>query len=232
MNNERQMSLISFALSVGFWFLMTNSLPMALGILLLIFIHEMGHFYAARMKGLSVSLPVFTPLGAMVRLNSYTATVRDEAFVAFAGPLVGGAASLIVLALGPILGSGLLFQLGIWGVVINLLNLVPLEPLDGGKISLAIERRMYFIGVPMFLYFMMQIGLSMFNVIMAVLILRESWNAIQLRNEQFNISPSFFRVPLGTKLGYVGAYVALAALLAWVALNPMGFTGLLVSLGL
>lgn len=231
MNNERQTSLISFVISVGFWFLLTQSLPMALGILILIFIHEMGHFYAARLKGLEVSWPVFTPLGAMVRFNS-PATAREEAFVAYAGPLVGGIASLVVLALGPILGSGLLLQLGIWGVVINLLNLVPLEPLDGGKISLAIERRLYFVGIPLFLYFMMQIGLSLFNIIMAMLILREAWNAIQYRNAQYDAAPSYFQVPLAQKFGYAVAYLALAALLTWVTLSPMGFIGLLVSLGL
>jgi Zn-dependent protease len=232
MNNERQMSLISFVVSVAFWFLLTSSLPMAIGILVLIFIHEMGHFYAARMKGMRVSLPVFTPLGAMVRLDGYTASARDEAFVAFAGPLVGGIASMITIVLGYFLGGGLLFQLGVWGVVINLLNLVPLEPLDGGKISLAIERRLYFLGIPLFIYFMMQIGLNLFNIIMAVLILREAWTAIQMRNQQADVAPSFFRVPILTRIGYAGAYAALAALLAWVALQPSMFLGVLVSLGL
>lgn len=232
MNNERQTSLISFVISVAFWFLLTNSLPMAIGILVLIFIHEMGHFYAARMKGMSVALPVFTPLGAMVRLNSHTANARDEAFVAFAGPLVGGIASLIALTLGYVLGGALLFQLGIWGVVINLLNLVPLEPLDGGKISLAIERRMYFLGIPLFIYFMMQIGLSLFNIIMAALILREAWTAIQMRNQQADVAPSFFRVSLLTRVGYATAYAVLAALLAWVTLQPGAFLKVLVSLGL
>lgn len=231
MNNEKMTSLVSFGLSVLFWFLLTQSLPMALGILLLVFIHEMGHFYAARIKGLQVALPVFTPLGAMVRLNS-AASAREEAFVAYAGPLVGGAASLIVMALGPILGSNLLFSLGMWGVLINLLNLIPLEPLDGGKISLVIERRLYFLGVPLFLLFMMQLGLSMFNIIMAFLIIQQAWLAIQRRNQQAESWPTFFQVPVGQKIVYAGAYIALAALLAWVAVYPGSFMALIVSLGL
>jgi len=231
MNNERTTSLVSFALSVGFWFLLTQSLPMALGILLLVFIHEMGHFYAARMKGLKVAAPVFTPLGAYVRFQG-GATAREEAFVAYAGPLVGGIAALLVMALGPILGSNLLFQLGIWGVVINLLNLIPLEPLDGGKIALAIERRLYFVGVPLFIYFMMQLGLNTFNLIMAFLILSQAWQAIQMRNQIADTQPSFFRVPMQTRIAYAGAYVVLAALLTWVAMNPMALMSILVSLGL
>ncbi len=224
-------SLGSLALSVAFWYLMTMSLPMAIGIILLVFIHEMGHFYAARIKGISVEMPVFTPLGAYVRLAS-ARNAKDEAFVALAGPVVGGLVSLVVIALAPVLGSNLLYSLGVWGVIINLFNLVPLEPLDGGKISLAIERRMYFIGVPLFIYFMMQVGLSAFNLIMAFLILSQSWNLIQMRNQQADLTPSFFRVPLGQKVLYAGAYVATAALLAWVALAPAAFLKLLVAIGL
>lgn len=231
MNNQRLNSLVSLALSVLFWFYMTQSLPMAIGIILLVFIHEMGHFYAARIKGISVELPVFTPLGAYVRLSS-ASSAKDEAFVAYAGPLVGGLVSLVVLALAPVLGSNLLFSLGVWGAVINLLNLVPLEPLDGGKISLPIERRLYFLGVPLFLYFMTVIGLSMFNIIMGFLILSQAWTAIQERNQQAEMTPSFFRVPVGQKIVYAGAYVALAGLLAWVALKPAAFLSVLVSLGL
>ena len=231
MNNQRFNSLGSLALSVIFWYFLTQSLPMAVGIILLVFIHEMGHFFAARIKNISVDLPVFTPLGAYVRLDS-ARSAKDEAFVAFAGPLVGGLVSLAVLALGPVLGSPLLINLGIWGVVINLLNLVPLEPLDGGKIALPIERRAYFLGVPLFLYFMTVIGLNMFNMIMAFLILSQSWNAIQERNNQAEMYPSYFAVPLGQKIVYAGAYAALAGLLAWVALKPMAFLSVLVAVGL
>jgi len=231
MNNERLNSLGSMALSVLFWYLLTQSLPMAIGIILLVFIHEMGHFYAARLKGISVEMPIFTPLGAYVRLSS-ASSARDEAFVAYAGPLVGGVVSLAVIALAPALGSNLLFNLGVWGVIINLLNLVPLEPLDGGKISLAIERRMYFLGVPIFIYFMTLVGLNMFNMIMAFLILSQSWTAIQYRNQQAEMAPSYFRVPIGQKIVYAGAYLALAGLLTWVALQPAAFLKLLVSFGL
>src|SRR5690606_15550312 len=108
---------------------------------------------------------------AFVRLDTgFCKSAKDEAFIAYAGPLVGGIAALIVLALGPILGSNLLYQLGFWGVAINLLNLVPLAPLDGGRISLAIERRAYFLGIPLLFLMIMQFGFSIFNMIIVFLI--------------------------------------------------------------
>ncbi len=231
MNNQRINSLVTFAISVAFWYMLTQSLAMAVGIILLVFIHEMGHFFAARMKGLSVELPIFTPLGAMVRLGS-VANAKEEAFVALAGPLVGGIASLIVMALGPIVGSNMLFALGSWGVLINLMNLIPLEPMDGGRIANVLDRRLNYVGVPVFIYFMMKIGLSTFNLIMAFLILQQAWQFLQMRSHQYNSYPEFFRATIGEKLIYGFSYVAVAALLGWVAFMPHGFISLLVSLGL
>ncbi len=231
MNNQRINSLATLAFSVLFWYMLTQSLPMAIGIIILVFIHEMGHFFAARMKGLWVEMPVFTPLGASVQLGS-AANAKDEAFVSLAGPLVGGVASLIVMALGPIIGSNLLFQLGTWGVIINLMNLIPLEPLDGGKIGNVIERRLYYLGVPLFIYFMMRIGLSTFNLIMAFLVLQQAWQLIQMRTLQYNANPEYFESTVGEKLIYGAAYVGVAGLLAWVAFMPHSFISVLVSLGL
>ncbi len=232
MNDPRAKSLLSFAVSVLFWFYMTNSLGMAVGILLLILIHEMGHYFAAQALGIPVMLPVFTPLGAAVQLDqSACRSARDEAFIAIAGPFVGGIASLIVLALGPILGSNLLLQLGAWGVAINLFNLVPLPPLDGGRISLAIERRLYFLGIPLFFYMLMQFGLSMFNLLMAFFILQFAWAEIQFRTQQAASNPRFFAVGAKARIGYALVYVGLAALFTWVVVYPQGFIGLLVSLG-
>lgn len=231
MNNQRVNSLVTFLISVAFWYMLTQSLPMAVGIIVLVFIHEMGHYFAARMKGLSVELPIFTPLGAMVRLAS-VGSAKEEAFVAIAGPLVGGIASLIVLALGPILGSNMLFALGSWGVLINLMNLIPLEPLDGGRIANVIDRRLNYVGFPVFIYFMMKVGLSMFNLIMSILILQQAWQFLQGRSAQYNSYPEFFESTLIEKVIYGVAHVALAGLFAWVVLMPQSFIHVLVSLGL
>ena len=59
--------LVMFALSLGIWWLLLGSIQMALGFFALIFVHEMGHVIAAKQKGLSVTMPTFTPFGAYVQ---------------------------------------------------------------------------------------------------------------------------------------------------------------------
>ncbi len=231
MNDQRSRMLISFAISVAFWYMFSQSLELAVGMLLLVFVHEMGHFVAARLLGLRVSLPTFSPMGGAVQIQS-AANVSQEAFVAMAGPLVGGLVSIALMLLAPVLASNQLMTLGYWGVVINLLNLVPLEPLDGGKISLAIDRRLWVLGVPLFLYFLYKIGLDGFNLFIGAFVLFEAWNMIQLRAQQARLAPSFFRVSPGGRALNIVAYLALAGLLTWAALNPVSLLALSVRLGL
>ena len=120
-------------LSVAFWWIALGSLVMAFGLLCLIFVHEMGHIAAAKYKGLAVSMPTFTPLGGQVLIEG-TRTAAEEAFVKMAGPVVGGLAALATLLVGSIFGSHVLTQIAMMGFAVNLFNLIPLDPLDGGGI--------------------------------------------------------------------------------------------------
>ena len=105
----------------------------ALGLIVLIFVHELGHFLEASREHLHPSLPVFVPfLGAYVnhtRGNPWQ-TVR----VAIAGPILGGLAALACFIAGRADGSGLLVALGYFGFVLNLINLMPFGILDGGAV--------------------------------------------------------------------------------------------------
>jgi Zn-dependent protease len=105
----------------------------AVGFVLLILIHETGHYIEARREGLNPKLPVFIPfLGAYVQ---YTRghpwqTVR----VAIAGPILGGAAAGVCLAIAQSNGSRLLYALAYSGFFINLFNLLPFGIFDGGAV--------------------------------------------------------------------------------------------------
>ena len=105
----------------------------ALGLILLILAHEMGHYLEARREGLHPQWPVFIPfLGAYV---SYTrGNPWQTARVAVAGPVCGGLAALACYLVGKADHSQLLVALGYFGFVLNLLNLLPLGILDGGAI--------------------------------------------------------------------------------------------------
>jgi Zn-dependent protease len=105
----------------------------ALGVIVLIFLHELGHYLEAAREGLKPSLPVFIPfLGAYVRHTR--GNPWQTARVAIAGPILGGVAALVCFVLGEARGSDLLTALGYFGFVLNLINLLPFGILDGGSV--------------------------------------------------------------------------------------------------
>jgi Zn-dependent protease len=105
----------------------------AVGFVLLIFIHELGHYIEAKREGLNPKLPVFIPfLGAYVQYTSGQPwqTVR----VAIAGPILGGAAAAVCLAIAQSNGSRLLYALAYSGFFLNLFNMIPFGIFDGGAV--------------------------------------------------------------------------------------------------
>src|SRR5580765_7574433 len=105
----------------------------ALGVIVLIFLHEMGHFLEAKREGLNPSWPVFIPfLGAYVKYTR--GNPWQTARVAIAGPILGGVSALACYAVGRSQGSDLFIALAYFGFVINLFNLLPVSILDGGAV--------------------------------------------------------------------------------------------------
>jgi Zn-dependent protease len=110
-------------------------LPFAVGFVLLILAHELGHYVEARRLGLDPQLPVFIPfLGAYVALRNSRFDPWQSARVSIAGPIAGGAAAAGVLVAGEVGDSGLLLALAYTGFLLNLLNLVPVWILDGAQV--------------------------------------------------------------------------------------------------
>ena len=105
----------------------------ALGVVVLIFMHELGHFIEAKREGLNPSWPVFVPfLGAYVKHTR--GNPWQTARVAIAGPALGGVAALACYLIGRADGSNLLVALAYFGFILNLFNLLPIGILDGGAI--------------------------------------------------------------------------------------------------
>jgi Zn-dependent protease len=122
----------------------------AIGFVLLILVHELGHYIAARQHGLDVGAPVFIPfVGAWISLKQTRLRPEVEAHIAMAGPMLGSIAALLcyLLALD---GHGRIYMaLAQAGFMLNLFNLVPLVPLDGGRVAGVISPRLWLLGVPL-----------------------------------------------------------------------------------
>ncbi len=105
----------------------------AIGVVALIFVHELGHYLEAKREGLNPKLPIFVPfLGAYVQYTRGRPwqTVR----VAIAGPILGGAAAFAFYIVGKHQHSQLLEALAYFGFFLNVFNLIPVGFFDGGAV--------------------------------------------------------------------------------------------------
>jgi Zn-dependent protease len=103
------------------------------GVVLLLLLHETGHYIEAKREGLNPRLPVFVPfLGAYVRYTR--GHPWQTARVAIAGPILGAAAAFACYLLGGALDSDLMYALAYFGFFLNLINLIPVSILDGGAV--------------------------------------------------------------------------------------------------
>ena len=136
--------LISMA--VYAWFL--QSVQFAVGFVILILIHEMGHVVANRFYGLNASLPVFIPfMGAVINLRERPANAKVEAVVGIAGPIAGTLGALGCYLAYQQTHSQLMLELAYFGFLINLFNLLPVPPLDGGRITAAVSPWIWLAGL-------------------------------------------------------------------------------------
>ena len=185
----------------------------ALGFVGLIAIHEGGHYVAARQRGLAVGLPTFIPfVGAWIALKEQPMNVETEAYVALAGPVAGAVGALICYFLAKNVGSDLLLVLAYAGFIINLFNLIPLSPLDGGRITAILSPRIWLLGAPILgvLFFYSP---SPMLILIAVLAAPQLWSAWRNRH-QAEEQAAYYSVATRIRVEFGTYYLALVAFLA------------------
>jgi len=154
--------------------------PFAAGFVLLIFVHEMGHVLSLRSKGIAASVPIFVPfVGAFVALKEMPPNATAEAEVALAGPLLGTAGAAVCYLVGRENGQGIWFALASAGFFVHLFNLIPILPLDGGRVVSAISPKLWLAGAvllavfaflrpgPWLLYIGLMVALSFSRIVAA-----------------------------------------------------------------
>jgi Zn-dependent protease len=133
-------SIGAYALLGGWWF--------GVGLVGLIFVHEMGHVLALRRQGVPASAPLFIPfMGAVIGMKKLPANAWREAEVALAGPLLGSLGAAGVWAAGGYYHSHFLTALAFVGFFLNLFNLIPVVPLDGGRAVAALHPAIWLLGL-------------------------------------------------------------------------------------
>jgi Zn-dependent protease len=198
-------SIAAYALIWGWTF--------AVGFVLLLFVHEMGHVFQLRREGIKASAPMFIPfLGAVIAAKSMGKDAAAEARVGLAGPVLGSLAALVPLGIYLATGNDFWRALAYVGFLINLFNLVPVLPLDGGRAMAALSPWVWVAG------FAGLIALTIFfpNPILLLILLlggMETYRRFKLRN-----SPegrAYHAVAPRTRALVAVTYIGLAALLAF-----------------
>ena len=184
----------------------------AIGFVLLLLLHELGHVIQLRREGIEASAPMFIPfLGAVVAAKSLGDDAAAEARVGLAGPILGSIATLVPLGIWLATGEEFWRALAYIGFFINLFNLLPVLPLDGGRAMAALSPWMWFAG------FAGLIALTFFfpNPILILVLLfggLETWRRWKQRNTPE--AQAYHAIPARTRALVAIVYLGLAALLA------------------
>ncbi|MBX3236439.1 MAG: site-2 protease family protein [Nitrospiraceae bacterium] len=197
------LSMVVYSFIFGWWY--------AVGFVLLILFHELGHYVAARQRNLDVGAPTFIPfVGAWIQLKDQPMDVETEAYVGIAGPVAGTIAAMACYYAAESVHSQLLLALAYAGFMINLFNLIPLSPLDGGRITAIISPKVWWLGVPILigLFMMNQSPMLLLVAIMAVPHLMSTFRGGD--GAEFS---RYYDVPTSTRLSYALYYLGLAAFL-------------------
>jgi Zn-dependent protease len=121
--------------------------PFAVGFVALLLVHELGHVIQLRREGLKASLPMFIPfMGAVISARSLGENALAEARVGLAGPILGSVGSAACILIWHLTGNDIWRALAFTGFFLNLFNLLPVVPLDGGRAMAAMAPWMWFVG--------------------------------------------------------------------------------------
>jgi Zn-dependent protease len=186
----------------------------AAGFVGLLFIHEMGHYIQLRREGVRPSGMVFIPfLGAAVGTRSLGGSALAEARVGLAGPILGSLACLIPAGLWLATGSEFWQALAFTGFFLNLFNLVPVVPFDGGRAMAAMAPWMWFVGLGALLALLL-VAPNPFVILFLLLGVFTTWQRWKNRKSGEEGNLAYYRVKPAHRLLVGAVYVGLIVLLA------------------
>lgn len=208
-------SLGAYALAYGWRF--------AAGFIALLFAHEMGHFIAARQRGLNVGALTFIPfVGAWIEMKDMPHDAETEAYVGFGGPFVGTLATLFCYFLARVVDSSVLLAIAYVGFFLNLFNLIPISPLDGGRITAVLTPRIWLAGIPLLLawFYWRPSPMLIFIVVLA---LPQVFKALRYRAD--SEEAAYYAVGAEHKLTYSIYYLGLSGFVAMMTFELHNLLG-------
>jgi len=199
------LSIVVYAAAFG--------LKFAVGFVLLLLVHEYGHVIAAKVVGLRVSSPIFIPfIGAVIGIKDLPSNAKVEANVAIGGPAIGTLSALLCLALYFWSNNQLMLILSYTACLLNLFNLIPCDPLDGGRIAAAISPRLWWLGsIIMGLLFIYTYNVFVFIILMVSLV--KVWH-----NNDGDAPSFYYKLTIKERLTVIWWYLGLIMVLSGTTL--------------
>jgi Zn-dependent protease len=181
----------------------------ALGFVLLLLVHEMGHVIQLRREGIEASAPMFIPfLGAAVMAKSLGDDATAEARVGLAGPILGTLGCFALLPIALSTGDDFWYALIFTGLFLNLFNLLPVVPLDGGRAMAALSPWMWFVG----LFGMVVLTFAFPNPVLILILLLaafETYKRWKARKTGDESVLRYYRVKPAHRLAILAVYLGL-----------------------
>jgi Zn-dependent protease len=197
--------LVSIAAYAWIW-----GLPFAVGFVVLIFVHELGHVLELRRQGVPASAPLFIPfLGAVIGMKQLPDDAWKEARVALAGPILGSMGAAACWIAGEATGSDVLVGLAFVGFFLNLFNLIPIVPLDGGRAAAALHPALWFAGL-LLMVALLVVSPNPILVLIVILGGLDLWRRWRERGE----AAEYYRLSSGRRAAVGAVYLGLVVVLA------------------
>ncbi|CAA9441183.1 MAG: hypothetical protein AVDCRST_MAG78-2453 [uncultured Rubrobacteraceae bacterium] len=217
---------LSMLVSAGAWALV-YPVWFAVGMVVLIWVHEMGHVLQLRREGIKASAPMFVPfLGAFIAMKEMPKNALAEARVGLAGPVLGTFGGLATVGIYALTQNPLFLGLAFFNFLLNLVNLIPVLPLDGGRAVGALSPVFWVFGLVLMVALSLLVPFMLFIVLFAVLLGgSELWRRWKMRNtpegQAYHKIETRHRVMVGAV--YIGLIVVLALLMfATTTPDPTG----------
>jgi len=195
-----------FALFLSIWFYaLFFGWKFGIVFVLLILVHELGHYMTFRNFGIQADLPFFIPgLGAFVARRGPAPSLTIDALAALAGPVYGLAAAGVCYFVAVNTHEPFWLAAAYTGFLLNAINLLPVPPLDGGHIAGAINPRLWIIGAIAFLAFVVvfRIWVGLFIVLLVGI---SAYPRIRAMLAGY-IDPRFAQVPRSSRMAIAFAY--------------------------
>ena len=203
---------ISMLVSIGAYALIWGW-KFAVGFVLLLFVHEMGHYVQMRREGIRPSGMVFIPfLGAAIGAKSLGGNALAEARVGLAGPILGSLAAAALIPVAAATGDDFWSALAFTGLFLNLFNLLPVVPLDGGRAMAALSPWMWFVGLGA-MVLMVFVFPNPIIVLIALFAAFETYRRWKNRKRGEEGNADYYRVAPRHRLAVFAVYIGLIALL-------------------